>query len=299
MKNLAWRLEAALLSAALLLLRALGPVRASDLGAAVARGIGPLLPVSRVAHDNLTRAMPHLRAAERRAVVRAVWDNLGRTVAELPHLPALRETASGPGWELAGVEHVVALVEGGGPVILFSAHLGNWEVLPRAAQARGLPIGLFYRAATNPLVDAMLRRLRGQGLAASPSFPKGAEGARGALRHLREGGALGALIDQKMNDGIEARFFGLPAMTAPAVAALALRFGCRPVPVQVQRLGPARLRVVCEAPLPVPATGDRQADIASLTQVMNDRVEAWIRARPGEWLWLHRRWPKPGAPRSE
>ena len=90
-------------------------------------------------------------------------------------------------------------------------------------------------------------------------FSKGAHGARGAMAHLQAGGFLGMLVDQKMNDGIAAPLFGHPAMTAPAAAAFALRFRCPVVPAHVQRLGPARFRLVCEAPLtcPTPATATR------------------------------------------
>jgi KDO2-lipid IV(A) lauroyltransferase len=125
-----------------------------------------------------------------------------------------------------------------------------------------------------------------------PQFAKGAAGARAALAFLRGGGRLGMLVDQKLNDGIAVPFFGRLAMTAPAAAAYALRFGCPVVPAYVERLGPARFRVICEAPLALPATGDRIADIAALTTEINGCLERWIRARPESWLWLHRRWPK-------
>ena len=122
-------------------------------------------------------------------------------------------------------------------------------------------------------------------------FAKGKAGARQTLAHLARGGRLAMLMDQKMNDGIEARFFGRPAMTAPGLAALALRLRCPVIPSFVERLGPARFRVTCERPLALPDTGDRTADIASLTQMVNDTLERWIRAKPESWLWLHRRWP--------
>jgi KDO2-lipid IV(A) lauroyltransferase len=112
------------------------------------------------------------------------------------------------------------------------------------------------------------------------------------MAHIARGGRLGMLVDQKLNDGIEARLFGLRAMTAPAPAALALRTRCAVVCAHVERLGPARLRVIVERPLALPDTGDRSADIAALTQQINDVLECWIRARPESWLWLHRRWPK-------
>jgi len=287
------RVETTAARAALRLLRALGPVRASNLCGAVARTIGPLLPVSRVAHDNLRAALPDLDAAARRRVVRGVWDNLGRTVGELPHLAGLRPTASGPGWELVGAETLQPLLAAAGPAILFSGHIGNWEVLPVAAAVAGVPFHSMYRTIENRGIDALLLDLRRRAMRHDVGmFPKGAAGAMQAMRHLRAGGRLGMLMDQKMNDGISARLFGRTAMTAPALAVLALRLRCPVIPGWVERLGPARFRVTCEAPLPLPDSGDRTADVAALTQAMNDKLEGWIRAKPEAWLWLHRRWPQ-------
>lgn len=275
----------------------LGPVTSSNLFGWLFRTVGPLLPVSRVADMNLRAALPELDGAARRRVVRGVWDNLGRTAGELPHLAALRETGSGPGWELTGGDAIRQLIARGGPAIFFSAHIGNWEVLPIAAAAHGVPFSLFYRPAENKQIDAMIQDLRQQATGADTGlFPKGAAGARQSLLHLSRGGRLAILMDQKMNDGIEARFFGRTAMTAPALAMLALRLRCPVVPGYVERLGPARFRVTCEPPLDLPDSGDRTADVAALTQAVNDTMERWIRAKPESWLWLHRRWPKQPSP---
>ncbi len=288
------RLEAAALAVAIRLLCALGPVRASDLCGAVARGVGPLLPISKIAHRNLALALPALPASERRRIVRGMWDNLGRTAGEFPHLGSLREdTPSGPGWIGEGVDFVRSLARQGGSFILVSGHIGNWEMLPAAAVQCGVTFAAFYRASANPLVDEQMVRLRQQALQAEvPMFRKGARGARLALAHLRRGGSLGMLVDQKMNDGIETRFFGRLAMTAPAAAMLALRTGCPLILAHVQRLGPARLRVIVEPAFSVPLSGDVQRDTAALTQAITDRIEGWIRQHPESWLWLHRRWPK-------
>ena len=284
--------EASAARAAMRLMRALGPAASSNLCGAVARGVGPLLPVSRVAHANLRAAMPELDVAARRRVVRGVWDNLGRTMGELAHLADLRETASGPGWELVGKETLDWLVAKGGPAILFSGHIGNWEMLPIAAASGGVIFSSFYRPAENKQIDAMLLDLRRKALRGEiHMFAKGSAGARQSLAHLARGGRLGMLMDQKMNDGIEARFFGRPAMTAPALATLALRLRCPVIPGFVERLGPARFRVTCEQPVLLPETGDRTADVAALTQTVNNTLERWIRAKPESWLWLHRRWP--------
>lgn len=260
----------------------------------ICRSIGPLLPVSRVAEANLRLAMPELTASDRSRIIRGVWENLGRTVGEFPHIASLREnTPSGPGFEVTGTEHLIAQAQRGGPVLFVSGHIGNWEMLPPGVARYGVGFASFYRAAGNPLVDRMIRDLRDAAMTEPmPLFAKGARGAREALRWVAGGHRLGMLMDQKMNDGIEARFFGRPAMTAPALAAMALRFRCPVIPGYVTRIGPARLRIVVEAPLVLPDTGDRQADVAVFTQAINDRLESWIRVRPESWLWLHRRWPK-------
>jgi KDO2-lipid IV(A) lauroyltransferase len=292
--TLAFRLEAIAARGLLGLLRLLPPATASDLGGWVARAIGPFLPASAVADANLRAALPDLSAAARARIVRGVWDNLGRTVGELPHLADLRrDTPAGPGFLVRNESVVQALAAAGGPAVFCSAHIGNWEFLQAAAASCGVNFAGFYRAATNPYADQLIQQVRARAVGQSlPLFNKGAVGARAALRHLAGGGRLGLLVDQKMNDGIAARFFGLPAMTAPAAAALALRYRCPVICGHVERLGPARLCLVAEAPLELPDTGDRQADIALLTQRINDVLEGWIRAKPESWLWLHRRWPK-------
>ncbi len=282
-------LETALVRAGFAVLGWLRPQTASNLGAAVARMIGPLLPVSRVADANLRRALPDMSVSERRGLIREVWESLGRTVGEMPHIASLGPTASGPGWEIEGVEHLAGI---DGAAILFSAHIGNWEVLPRAAAFHGAGCASFYRAAANPAVDAIIVGMRREATGGQPQFAKGAAGARAALVHLRAGGRLALLADQKMNDGIAAPFFGRMAMTASAPASLALRFNCPLIPAHGVRIAPGRFRLYVEKPLAHPATGDRARDVAALTAAMNAAIERWVRETPGQWLWLHRRWPK-------
>lgn len=293
MQALQFQCEAAFASLGITALRALGPVAASNGAGAIARAIGPRLPVSRIAHANLRLAMPELDRAARRRVVCGVWENLGRTIGELANLDRLRRSDAGPGWELVGEAHLRAIADSGTRAIVVSGHIGNWELLTPVAAEYGLPVGGFYRAAANPLVDRMIADLRrAANGAVVPLFPKGADGARKAFAHLKAGGVLGILADQKLNDGISVPLFGHPAMTAPAAATFALRFCCPVLPAHIERIGPARLRVVCEAPLPLPDSGDRDADIRALTEAINRKLEEWVRARPDSWLWLHRRWPR-------
>lgn len=290
------RLHAAALRCGISASRLVGPVAASNLGGGFARALGKVLPNSQIADCNLRLAMPELDAAARRRIIGDVWENLGRTAAELPHVGALQRTESGPGWECEDDSVLQALKAKGGPAILFSAHLANWEIgFPVAAQL-GLSVSWFYRAASNPLTDRMIQNLRRSTTNTDvPMFAKGAAGARAAFAHLRRGGVLGMLVDQKLNEGIPVPFFGHLAMTTPALAQLALRFRCPVIPIHAIRLGAARFRVVCEPPLQLPQSADGSDDVLTMSRAVNAAVEKWVRAQPGSWLWLHRRWPAPRA----
>jgi KDO2-lipid IV(A) lauroyltransferase len=292
--SIAHRLEAALVTGLLRGAGNLSPVAASNIAGGVARAIGPLLPVSRVAHANLAATMPELDAAARTRVVRDVWEQLGRTVGELPHLGSLRRgAAEGPGWEVSGEEVLTEMVARGKGCIFFSGHIGNWEMFQPAASQYGIPVGILYRAAQNGLVDDAINQIRARAAGFEPKmFPKGAAGARQTMAHLRAGGYLAVLVDQKLNEGIECPFFGLPAMTSPAAAIFALHFNVPLIPAICRRIGPARLRLEIEPPLPHPNTGNKTENVALLTRAVNDTLERWIREKPGQWLWLHRRWPK-------
>ena len=176
--------------------------------------------------------------------------------------------------------------------ILFSAHLGNWEILPLAAGRSGITLTQIYRAANNPFVDRLMRDVRAP--LGGRFTTKGATGARELVAALGRGEHLAMLVDQKMNDGIAAPFFGRDAMTAPALAQLALKFDCPVVPARVERIAGARFRLTAYPPLDIARTGDRAADVAETMRRVNAIVEDWIRDRPEQWLWLHHRWPDDG-----
>jgi Kdo2-lipid IVA lauroyltransferase/acyltransferase len=287
-------LEAFALHLVYVLFRALPLDTASALGGALARVIGPRLGLTRRARRNLERIFPGMAPAEIEAIVVEMWDNLGRLAAELPHLPRIKvfdddPMPGKPRADILGIEHLDAARATGKPIIFFTAHIGNWEIGPLITMRRGLPLQIVYRSANNPWADRLF--LSGRRGVVGGLIPKGAEGARLMLKALQKGEPLGMLVDQKMNDGIAVPFMGRPAMTAPALAQLALRHECIVLPGWVERIKGAYYRARFEKPLPLPHTGDRHADILALMTAVNAQMEAWIRQRPGQWLWLHKRWP--------
>ena len=282
-------LEAAAAATAYTVFAVLPLDAASALGGWLARVIGPHLGLSRRAVANLVRAFPEKSPGEIKAIVRGMWENLGRVAAEYPHLDEIDVYGDDGRVVVLGVENVDRLRDDGRPGIFFSAHLGNWEILALGATQRGVPLDRVYRAANNRLVEWLYRR--GRAVVEGALIPKGPAGARLLLRSLKDGKHLAMLVDQKMNDGIAAPFFGRDAMTAPALAELALRFDCPVVPARVERLEGAHFRFTAYPPMDLGGGGERHADVAAATAKVNALIEGWVRERPEQWLWLHNRWP--------
>jgi len=94
-----------------------------------------------------------------------------------------------------------------------------------------------------------------------------------------------------MNDGIPVPFFGMDAMTAPAVARLALKYGCQVLPTRIIRTEGTRHKVIVYPPIDITDTGDMHRDMQSIMHNINSILEGWIREYPGQWFWLHNRWP--------
>ncbi len=262
---------------------------ASAFGGWLARKLGPRFRVHRIAERQMRRALPQLDDAARQQALAGMWDNLGRVMAEYPHLHKLRV---GDRIELVGEAQIDAVRSSGKAAIFFSGHYGNWELISLTGAQMGLPLTLVYRAANNPLTEDLLQSLRHRASHGIRHVPKGVRAARALLQALRNHESLGMLVDQKLNSGISVPFFGLPAMTAPAIAELALRMACPVIGTRVERLGGARFRVTVEAPFQLTPSGDHTADLQAGMQRIHAVLESWISQRPDHWFWVHKRWPK-------
>ena len=189
--------------------------------------------------------------------------------------------------QVEGQENLDAALASGKPVLFFGAHLGSWELIPMSTLLLGFRSNTFYRAPNNPLLLNLFttRKIRGE------VIPKGAPGAKRAFTLLKRGENLGILVDQKLNDGIPVPFFGRDAMTGTALAEFGRRFDAPLVPVQCVRLPGAKFKLIFHPPLSVSKTDDKKADVKTVMTNVNAMMESWIRATPGQWLWLHKRWP--------
>jgi len=292
MQEFSYRLQYAGLRLIIAFFALLGLERASHLGGTLARRIGPRLGVSRRARRNLRHAMPELDDAAVEKIIADMWGNLGRTIAEYAHLDWLASAKSQDHLEIVDAHHAEEARAFGKGIIFWSGHFSNWEMMPFALRRLHFNGGEVYRHANNPYVDAWIIKLRHQ-CTGLDQIQKGPRGVRNLLRILDQGDMVAMLIDQKMNDGVETRFFGQKAMTTSAPGSMAVRYGITLVPTYLERVEGTKFRMLFFPPIRANPEAETFGEIMRLTQTMNDFLEARIRERPHEWLWMHNRWPLP------
>jgi KDO2-lipid IV(A) lauroyltransferase len=290
-QKLRYGAEAGVFFAFMAVFRVIGLPLAARLGGWIGRNIFSLLPPDRVARANLLAAFPEKTDAERYAIRRTMWDNLGRVVAEYPHLEKFKATGEDPRITVS-FPPGLALEDLKGHALMFlSAHLANWEMLPILGEEMGVDGAAVVRPPNNPYVADWVARQRS--INGPHTLIAKHNAARHMLTQLRGEKVLYMLVDQKLREGISVPFFGREAPTTPAPAALALKFGARIIFAANRRLPGSRFHVTVLPPLEFAATGDEELDVPALTAAITLRIEEIIRADPGQWLWIHNRWLTP------
>lgn len=246
----------------------------------------------RIGMRNLAIAFPEKPLAERRRILRASLFNLGRTVAEIAHLPRLtdedlREMVRFADEEWWHSELMKARATG---ALILSGHFGNWELLVYAHGRRGFPVYMVHRTLRNGLIDRWFNAVRAR---AGTRLVRKSHATKDVLRALRERGLLVMPFDQNSTRGLGTfvDFFGLPASTNTGIARVALRAGVPVAPVFIVRQGRGSRHVVHALPLlHLAPSGDMEGDVQRYTQQLSVVFEEMVRRYPEQWLWVHRRW---------
>ena len=242
---------------------------------------------NKIVKKNLSKVFPDLTLNKKNKIIKDMWFHFGRVIGEYPNLNKLR---IGKDNEIS-IENESNLLN---PLkqypncLFFSAHIGNWELTSHLLTKNGFKIHFIYRAPNNELVDNLLKKIRigyGVGL-----IKKGNEGAKQCLKILnKDGGHIGMLIDQKMNDGIETNFFNQKVMSPSAIAKFSLKYKCPIIPAVCIREKSTNFRISYLEPL----TPSKLKTIGNETEIMNHLnriVEEWVRLNPEQWIWFHNRW---------
>ncbi|HVS82226.1 MAG TPA: lysophospholipid acyltransferase family protein [Pyrinomonadaceae bacterium] len=252
----------------------------------------------RTGERNLRLAFPELGPSERRRLLRGCFQNLGRLLGVFSQFANANPQTLKRIIDCEGLEHIDAAHQKGKGVILFTGHVGAWELSSFALSLFDHPLSFLVRRIDNPKIETLIDCARTR--LGNRTIDK-TSAAREMLQILQVGGTLGILVDLNTLDreGIFVDFFGVPASTTFMLAKLALRTGAEVLPVfapwDKQR---KRFLLKIDAPLNFERTGNEEEDMRRLTQSFTSVVENYVRRYPDQWLWIHRRWKTrpPGEP---
>ena len=272
--------------------RRLDRVKVSNFAARLMRNVGPLLPEHRIGRANLKAAFPEKSDAEIEAILRGVWDNLGRVTVEFAHIDRLAE---GDPWhrtfidyDAGSIERFLALREDGKPALVFAAHLGNWELPALISAADGLETSVLYRRPNlGAVADAIFALRAGQ---MGELVPTSMFAPIQLARALEAGRHVAMLVDQHYGKGVEVTFFGRRCLANPLMAVLAREAECAIHGTRVIRIENGRFRAEVTEPIAPARDAEGKIDVQGTMQAITSVIEGWVREYPDQWLWLHRRW---------
>ncbi len=276
------------------LLRCFDRDRTAAFSSWLVRLIGPRLRGHQVAKAQLATAFPDKTDAELDRILAGMWDNLGRIAAEYAHLDRLWDyDRNGNEFGRIIVDEATSaqlsrLHDKSKPMLVFCAHLANWEIVPLSELSVDRKLSIVFRDPgvgffTKALITARDARV-------VTLLPAGPDAPYRIRDTLKRNWIVAMLVDQHAERGVDVTFFGRPCKVNPMLARFARRFDCPVHGARAVRLPDNRFRFEMTAPLDPPRDADGEIDVAGTMQLITTIIEGWVREHPEQWLWIHRRW---------
>ena len=247
------------------------------------RGMGKIAyllarDLRRTGATNLRLAFPEKSEEERAQLLRECFDSLGRQLGLFSQMSSrsdeeLKQLIEVRGWE----KLKAAVAEHGQKLVLYTGHLGAWELTSFGFSLLGHKLKFLVRRIDNPRIEQMVDRVRTK--FGNTTIDKLSAG-RSMLKILRSGEtSLGLLPDLNTLDdeAIFVDFFGVPAATTFLVAKMALRTQTPIIPVfSPWSVEKGKYLIIVEPLISVATTGDEEADVRRVTTEITLRVENQI-----------------------
>jgi len=237
---------------------------------------------------NLAEAFKSKSRRDIEKIAREVFENQGRTLAELVNFPKINTSNIDRLVTAEGMEKVDEALKKGNGVIMLTAHLGNWELLAAYFGLKGYAPSVIARKLRYEKYDSLINSMRQSKninvLIRGDSF-------RSALKALKHNQVLGILPDQDIDsiEGVFVDFFGRKAYTTVGPVALAMASKAVFLPCYIIRQD-GRHKIFVNDPLELENTGNREQDYLSNTAKWSRTIEGYISKYPSQWVWMHRRW---------
>jgi len=290
MKIIRYFLEFVIVIIFFLIFKIIGLKLSSAFGEIIGKYFGPLFRKKTIAKKNILIAFPDLNENSINEMIERMWKNIGRIFGEYIHINKfsimdLKKIKIG----FANKNNFEILKKNNKPVVFFSGHFANFELMAKCLQELGFNIGAIYRPLNNIFLNPIMEFIRKKYICPI-QIEKGSNGTKKLIKHISTNNPLALMIDQRLSSSIRVPFFNQPATTTTTPAQLAIKYDALLVPVFLKRLEKTNFEFFIEEPLIINRTNDYDKDIFNITQSMNKKIEEFIKRDPAHWLWSHDRW---------
>ena len=256
------------------------------LSASIFRNIGPFFRSSNLAHSNLTNALPQTKYLEREKILKSMWSNYGKILAEYMFLKDFRNRKKfSKDIKIENVDVLEKIKLSSKPVIFVSGHFNNFELMAMQIDKFGINLSAIYRPLNNKYLNPLMEKIR-KNYICSSQIKKGISGTKELLRKFRSGSSVALMIDQRVSEGSRSSFFNKKASTTTIPAQFVKKFNADIVPVYIKRT--ANDEFILQFYNPIKFSS--QETVEAITLELNSILEKMILEQPEQWIWTHNRW---------
>ena len=290
MKIIRYFLEFILVIFFFLVFKIIGLKLSSDLGEIIGKYFGPLFRKKTIAKKNILIAFPNFNEKSINEMIERMWKNIGRIFGEYIHVNKFSIIDNNKKKIVfTNRNNMEILKKNNKPIVFFSGHFANFELMAKCLQELGFDIGAIYRPLNNIFLNPIMEFIRKKYICPI-QIEKGSNGTKKLIKHISNNNPLALMVDQRLSSSIRVPFFDQPATTTITPAQLAIKYDALLVPVFLKRLEKTNFEFFIEEPLITNRTNDYDKDIFNITQIMNIKIEEFIKRDPAHWLWSHDRW---------
>ena len=268
----------------------IGLKNASNLGGILGRFIGPLFRSKLIIKQNINIGLGDIDEKKETEIIDGMWSNIGRTFAEYVFLKDFKFNRTDfDHMKLDGLKYLEEIKKSNEPVIFYSGHFANFELMAMELDKFGIKCAAIYRPLNNFFLNPLMEYLRMKYICPN-QIPKGRAGMREIINRVKNGYSIALMVDQRVGEGLRISFFNQPAQTTTIPAQLSLKYDCKLVPISLKRVGDISFEMTVHEPYKIQKTGNADQDTKNITLKINQIIEKMIIKNPTQWLWSHNRW---------
>ena len=268
----------------------IGLKNASQLGGILGRFIGPFFRSKNLIKQNIKIGLGKIETEKENEIINSMWSNIGRTLAEYVFLKDFKfNTTNFEHMKIRGSKYLEEIKNSTEPVIFYSGHFANFELMAMELEKSGIKTAAIYRPLNNIFLNPVMEYLRMKYICPN-QIPKGRSGMREVINRFKKGYSIALMVDQRVGEGPRINLFNHPAQTTTIPAQLAIRYDCKLVPISLKRIKKVTFEMTIHKPYKISKTDNEEQDIKNITLEINKNIEKMITENPNQWLWSHNRW---------